>query len=144
MKDYSIGKKTPTSKVTSSTPTPRRRKFFGRKQHGIKLSDYPAEELQNFVTKKDIFSPSPTSSDSSRRGRLTHLLRTPKFTNSKSNKTSTSNQNTSENCTTEYFFADCGELKVVNESDSTDTADEDVMDQKEDIKQGFTGMVKKV
>jgi GTPase-activating protein that regulates ARFs (ADP-ribosylation factors), involved in ARF-mediated vesicular transport len=128
MKDYSMGKKTPKSKAKS---TPRRRKFFGKK-HGIKLSDYPAEELENFDTKKDIFSPSPASSDSSRRSRLTHLLRTPKLANTE-NKTLTSNQNANQN-STEYFFADIRELKVVNESDSTDTADEDAVDQKEDIK----------
>mmetsp|Transcript_9718 Transcript_9718/g.18243 ORF Transcript_9718/g.18243 Transcript_9718/m.18243 type:complete len:490 (+) Transcript_9718:189-1658(+) len=131
MKDYSLGKKTPTSKA-KNTHTPRRRNFFGRKQC-IKLTDYPAEELQNFDTKKDIFSPSPTTSnDSPRRSRLSHLLRTPKLANSKS-KVLTPNQETIEH-STEYFFADSRDLKVVKESDSTDTADEDAADLKEDIK----------
>jgi stromal membrane-associated protein len=134
-KEYSMGKKTPTFNHTTSQ-TPKRRRFFGgRKQHTIKLSDHPPEELQNFDTRNDIFHPSPTSSDSSRRSRLTHLLRTPKQANSKSSsKLCPSSQPLTKNHSYNYFFPADKELKAVHESDSTDTADEETLDQKEDIK----------
>lgn len=131
-------KSSPTSKASSSMQ--RRRKFFG-KRHGIKLSDYPPEELKYFDTKKDIFSPSPTSSDSSRRAHLSHLLRTPKLANSKTKTcTHTDAKTTTDVRQHQHFFAEDRELDVVNESDDcTDTADDDGMaevdvDPKEDIK----------
>jgi len=115
---------TPTPKGAGHTPT--RKIFFQKKSQTSKEPDLTADETVKFDIKKDIFNPSPASStESSRRLRLTHLLRTPKRRNaSNSTPDKNSDRDQTKHNGGEVFFADESGLGPVKEIPSQESSED--------------------
>jgi len=119
-------KSTPTS--TSSMNTPKLRKFFG-KRCVSKLTD----ESDAIEYKKEVCSPSPASStNSSRKFRLSNKIRTPRRSTPKKRSKESGQKKKKKH--SDYFFSEDRGLNAVREVGSNDVLDEDEAGKDQEMK----------